>query len=357
MTAGLEIVEFPTPAGLDGPDGELFRQMAALRNAVEAEAFGSEDLSYAAEELHPHWLDQHTVRYAYLALVDGRVVGRGLAEWAVETDDDIAWLYIQVLPDHRGKGIGSKLYELATEAALTRGKRTHQGYLLHRAAQGPVIASPTGFGSVPADDPGVRFALARGYRLEQVERGSRLALPADRASLDAMYEEALAKAGPDYVMHTWEGRTPEQWLEAIAVASNGMNTDAPSGGLEAPDDPWTADRVRDEDDDLEASPRTRFSAAVEHLPSGEFAGYTELSAPAEVDRAVSQEDTIVLKAHRGHRLGVLLKVANLRFLEERKPGHPSIVTFNAEENRHMLDVNEAMGFVPVVAGGGWRKDY
>jgi hypothetical protein len=77
--------------------------------------------------------------------------------------------------------------------------------------------------------------------------------------------------------------------------------------------------------------------------------------PAETDRKVDQGDTIVLQEHRGHRLGMLLKVANIQHLEERFPGHSSIVTFNAEENRYMLDVNEAVGFEPFVYEGAWQK--
>jgi GNAT superfamily N-acetyltransferase len=97
------------------------------------------------------------------------------------------------------------------------------------------------------------------------------------------------------------------------------------------------------------------AAAIEHVPTGRLAGYTELSVPPELARAVSQEDTIVLREHRGHRLGMLLKVANLVFLSHTYPGHPSVTTFNAEENLHMLSVNEAVGFVPVAYEGGWKK--
>ena len=95
--------------------------------------------------------------------------------------------------------------------------------------------------------------------------------------------------------------------------------------------------------------------AASLLPTGAVAGFTELSVPPQVGRAVSQEDTIVLKDHRGHRLGMLMKLANLQYLEEAAPGHPSVTTFNAEENRHMLDVNEAIGFVPVGYEGSWKK--
>lgn len=48
---------------------------------------------------------------------------------------------------------------------------------------------------------------------------------------------------------------------------------------------------------------------------------------------------------------MLLKVANL---ERERPGHPSVITFNAEENRHMLSVNEAVGFTPFVYEGAWK---
>ena len=97
-------------------------------------------------------------------------------------------------------------------------------------------------------------------------------------------------------------------------------------------------------------------ATVEHVPSGHLVGFTVLSVPRQLHRAVAQYATLVLKEHRGHKLGMLLKVANLQHLERVKPGHASVTTFNAEENRFMLDVNEAVGFVPIGVESAWRKD-
>jgi hypothetical protein len=96
--------------------------------------------------------------------------------------------------------------------------------------------------------------------------------------------------------------------------------------------------------------------AVEHVESGHLVGFSELRIPVDLARVVHQEDTIVLREHRGHRLGMVLKLANLLNLQKEHPGHPSVITFNAEENRHMLDVNEAVGFAPIGYEGGWKKN-
>ena len=59
--------------------------------------------------------------------------------------------------------------------------------------------------------------------------------------------------------------------------------------------------------------------------------------------------------HRGHRLGMLVKAANLG---GRRPGWPSVrsvLTWNASENQHMLSINIALGFRPAGYEGEWQK--
>lgn len=95
---------------------------------------------------------------------------------------------------------------------------------------------------------------------------------------------------------------------------------------------------------------------TEHVDSGRLVGFTQFGLPADRTRPVDQFDTLVLREHRGHALGMLLKLENLAQLERTHPGHPSITTWNADENRHMLAVNKAFGFTPMGYEGAWRLD-
>jgi GNAT superfamily N-acetyltransferase len=350
------IHEVAIPATLDGTDAADFLATVEVRNAVEADGYGTDDLGATAAEILPVWLDQeYEPKRLFAATVGDRIVARAIYETRPPAEADIVWLGVQVHPEFRHIGIGSALADLLESIAATEGRSRLVVYTVSRAADGEQIPSPTGFGSVPAANSEVRFLLGRGYSLEQVERGSRLPLPIDPAELERHFDAASAAAGSGYAVRQWTGRTPEAWLDDMALLFTRMSTDAPTAGLEEPEDVWTRQRLIDYEDRAEAGPKTSVVTVVEHLASGRLAGMTELGVPSEPDRPVSQNDTIVLKEHRGHRLGMLLKVANLRQLQAVAPGYPSVITFNAEENRHMLDVNEAVGFVPMGYEGAWKK--
>ena len=85
--------------------------------------------------------------------------------------------------------------------------------------------------------------------------------------------------------------------------------------------------------------------------------FNGLSLAEDHSRPVHQGVTLVLKEHRGHRLGMVTKVANIQQLAQFSPETPFIITDNAEENRPMLDVNEAVGFVPAAYVGAWKKEF
>ena len=134
-----------------------------------------------------------------------------------------------------------------------------------------------------------------------------------------------------------------------------MGTDAPSGELDQLEDEWTTERLREREDAEQDAPRTSLHVAVEHVATGHLVGFTDLGVPHDTSKPIDQGDTIVIAEHRGHRLGMLLKLDGIALVTEEAPEHRVIITFNAEENRHMLDTNEAVGFRPFVVEGGWRK--
>jgi GNAT superfamily N-acetyltransferase len=347
--------ELVIPASVSAPDARDFIEMTRVRNRVSFEVTGSWDLAVRPDELLPAWQTQaFEAKRMFVARVEGRIVARAVVELPVRTP--LTWTTIEVLRRFRRIGIGSALYERVESVAAAAGHPVLQGFVIQGASESVErIMAPTGFGSVARDDDGSRFLLARGFALEQVARMSRLELPADRGVLRRLFERASADAGVEYRVRYWTGRTPAEHLLQVADLRGRLASDAPQGGLEPDTSPWTVERVRTEDDYLESSPRTRLTALVEYLPTGEAAGYTELHVPAEPTRAVMQGDTIVLQEHRGHRLGLLLKTANLLRLEEVKPRHPSVLSFTAEENRHMLQLNDSLGFVPWGYEGAWKK--
>ncbi|MEO5535981.1 MAG: GNAT family N-acetyltransferase [Pseudolysinimonas sp.] len=351
--SNLTIEELPLPASVDSPEGADFVRAIEVGNAVEALSFGTPDLAYAPDEELSDFHNPHQPRRMWLARVDGVVVGSATVDW-LRDDDATAWVTCLVLPDFRRRGIGTALADAVEGVAREAGRRNAISYVASVGQDGDRLPSPTGFGSVPREHGDTRFALARGFKLEQVERVSRLALPVD--GLADRLAAAEERSGPDYRVHRWIGRTPERFIDDAAFINTRMSIDAPTAGLDEPEDVWTAERLVTEELRTErTSPRRRMTVVVEHLPSGHLVGKSVLSLPPQTSRAVQQYMTLVLREYRGHGLGMLLKLANLAYLEEASPGHPSVITFNAEENRPMLDTNEALGFVPIASEGAWQK--
>lgn len=336
----------------DDHDG-VFAGMMAVRNAAEVAGYGIPEVAVSAEEMLPHYIDPNEPKRVLVARVDEQIVGRAVLERQLD-QTEVGWLDVKVMPGFEGRGIGTALADGIEAISRELGHTRLIAYVVSPDGPGERIDAPTGFGSVPADNREVRFLRARGWTLEQVERASRFALPADQMALAELRASAEQHAG-EYEVLTWLGATPPELLDELAELQTRMSTDAPSAGLDEPLDVWTAERFATKESLLLDSPIQLLTAAARHRASGRLGGFTRLSVPNDVTKSVGQWETIVLREHRGHRLGMLMKVANLQLLDEAAPGHPSVLTWNAEENRPMLSVNESVGFVPIGYEGAWKK--
>lgn len=238
---------------------------------------------------------------------------------------------IRVHPGQRRRGIGSAL--LRTVAAeLTAGGRT---ILL---------------GETDAGGPGDGFARAAGARIVETDRLSLLRLP-DVAW--AAVEAAAAAPHPGYRLVSTTGRTPDQLLESYARAKTAMN-DAPHGETDLEAFVFTADRLRAEESGVLELGELRVVFAV-HEATSEIAGFTETRVGRRPERA-EQMDTAVVPAHRGAGLGLWLKSAMLLRLRDERPDVAEVITGNSTANRHMLAINERLGFRPWQEVNGWQAE-
>ncbi|AYG02148.1 hypothetical protein [Gryllotalpicola protaetiae] len=179
-------------------------------------------------------------------------------------------------------------------------------------------------------------------------------LPIADERLAGLEAAAARAAGGDYRVVSWVGATPDDRLDAVAALRARMSVDAPADDIDWPEEIWDAARVRVYDERYLSAGSAVFFAVAEHVPSGRLAGYTEI-AVHPWSMTAQQGDTLVLAEHRGHRLGMLLKVANLRAAQRAHPELTGVMTGNSTSNSYMLSINDALGFETFVFSGVWQK--
>lgn len=261
----------------------------------------------------------------------------------VHDNRDLANVGIHVHPNQRRRGYG----RAASEAAFARLRELGRARVL---------------GEVPAytksDDPSPAVYLARslGARPMLAERRRLLDVAAlDLARLAALRDGA-ARAGPDYSMVTWADTTPAELVEEMAGLLALMSTDPPQGELDLEPEIWNADRYHERERSVIERRRRHLVVAARHEPTGRLAGFTDLGVPSGDGVVGYQWSTIVQSEHRGHRLGLLMKVVNLQRMLVAFPGVRNLNTWNADENAHMVAVNEALGFRTMEGWAEWQLE-
>jgi GNAT superfamily N-acetyltransferase len=352
--AGVEIRPLTIPTRIDDPDAGDFVEMVHVRNRVYREISGHDDERIAPAELLPHYQpDEYEKRLIWVVVDRGRIVGRCGVDLPQEEGSTLAFWQIELLREVWGRGIGSSAYRLIEDTARAHGRTVLQSWAEHPEAPGPRLAAPTGFGDIP-EDHAARFYRAHGYTLEQVERASALDLRAPFDHIDELLADAR-RAAAGYRVVQWFAPTPAEWVEGYAWMKSRMSTDAPAADLQFDEQAWDAARIARHDALYTDSERLLQVTAAQHVATGELCAFNELVIGRDRSEASHQEDTLVLRAHRGHRLGMLVKCAGLVSWRKIAPQSPRVITYNAEENRPMLDINEAIGFTPIAYSGAWKK--
>ena len=114
-------------------------------------------------------------------------------------------------------------------------------------------------------------------------------------------------------------------------------------------------RIHEGDELLEARGVWKLAAVAQHVGSGRLVAFSELLLSPDTPGEAWQMATLVHPDHRGHRLGLAVKLANVEALAAAAPSVRRIVTGNAAENTPMIAVNDMMGFEIAGAGWFWQK--
>jgi GNAT superfamily N-acetyltransferase len=243
---------------------------------------------------------------------------------------------IRVDPALRRRGIGRFLFEEVVEYA----RRDGRSVIVTDSADRPEYAA---------------FAAAMGQErvYEEVVRRQNL-LSLDWSRLDREYAEAQVRA-EDYGLIRIAGPTPPDLLERVATLTAAINDAPHTSEIDMEDEVFTPERIREFEAAQQARDIRIYRVAALHKASGELAGHTVVGIDADQPWYASQYDTSVLESHRGHRLGLLLKIDMLRWLADDEPQLRELNTANAGTNAHMISVNETLGYEVLDRSIAWQR--
>jgi GNAT superfamily N-acetyltransferase len=284
-------------------------------------------------------------RYDLLAAREpgGPILGVAMMELPLRDNVRSTEVTVAVHPAQRRRRVGTTIVEGMTERARADGR-----HVLNSIVDVPLDRA--------ADHPSLSFAPKVGFEAMLAGNTRHLALPIDPARLEELRAEvAGARDAQDYRVLTFEAPWPEQYVEGQCTLFQCMSTDEPHGDEDHEEEVWDADRVR-ENEALRVAREARGLVAVaEHRPSGRLVACTELLIGADTPEQAWQMLTVVHPEHRGHRLGLAIKLANLGEVARRARDVRLVVTGNAAVNAPMIAVNDMMGFEVAGAGHFWQK--
>jgi len=202
---------------------------------------------------------------------------------------------------------------------------------------------------------GVEFAKAMGMdRASQDVKRTQQVPAVDETQLSAL-RATCGRHADGYEIIRMSGRTPSEMLTPVAAMVGAIN-DAPIDDLDIEDMIFTPDRIQAfENAQIVHRHRRMYRVVARETGTGELAGHTYVGVDGQRPWHAVQFDTSVVRGHRGHRLGLLMKTEMLSWLREVEPNLEQLDTWNAASNGYMIGVNETLGYRVVAEIVGWQQ--
>jgi GNAT superfamily N-acetyltransferase len=278
-----------------------------------------------ASEMRYGWDLQPDQHFLYLPAGADAPVATLAIDLPTRDNRQLFWLRLVVHPDHRRQGHGTAVMNEVLRMAEQAGR----SILWAEAVE---------------DEQGARkFAERFGfsYASHDARRRQRLA-DVDPQVLSRLWAEAESAAA-DYRLERLLPPVPEPTLQEMIEVTAAIN-DAPMGELTFEDEVFDLQRMRDVEVAREGRANQSYRVIARHRETGEIGGHTNVVISPHRRDVGFQADTAVARSHRGHRLGLLVKINMMRWLAEAEPQLEVIETWNNADNGFMVRVNEALGY-------------
>jgi len=328
---GIQIDELEVPVTSAVAD-----EVVALQRSIDA-VRDPDDPAIPAEVLIPELVVERPEQRTrtWLARDADELVGYLSGGTRIEGENEgYAEVEIEVRRDRRGEGIERALVAAALPWLADLGATTLCWW---------------------AEDDVDRLVAERmGLTFRQEERCSRMQVAEVDPAQQLEWIAAPGARAAGYRLVSWEGPCPDELLDAYVVAFTAM-ADAPVDEMDWVPLQGTPARARRHERWVAEVGQTIFSSLALDA-DGAPAGMTALCVHPARPWLGMQEDTAVVREHRGHALGRWLKAANLAQVRSAVPDLRVVQTYNAESNPWMLAINVDMGFRPHRAYSACQAD-
>ena len=335
------------------PEHPRFTEWADVFVTVGRQRWGRDSTAYPPAEVAHMWRASSHRNYGFAAVnAEGRIIGSAIAGLAQLDNTHLVGFDMAVLEDIADSESADNTHGTGRTHGTDHGYDTDEANVVRTSLLDAVetlarengrttllIETQTRSGEENVDADMLRAA---GFAPAQQCVRNAQPLPVSDHIAERMRRALDVRDG--YRIETCVGRIPDAWLAERARLAGMMSTDTPLGDLEILPESWTPERVTEIFDVDEGRGRTVIEAVAWHEASGRMAAFTHVSVPKETPWVAYQDDTLVEKAHRGHRLGYRVKAAVSLLLPKVAPGVEVQRTWNDETNVHMLRINSELGY-------------